>query len=69
VAHAHDLGNGLHGEALAVSGADGLVSLLAEVFTGLLQGGFTPQVVLGEGSEAGSSLGRLAFGAGYAGIV
>jgi hypothetical protein len=69
VAHAHDVGDGLHGQARAVSRADGLVPLLPEVFAGLLQRGFAPQVVLGKGGQIGPGLGRLAFGAGDSGIV
>jgi hypothetical protein len=69
VAHAHDLGNGLHGQTLAVGRADGLIPLVAEVFTGLLQGGFAPGVVLGEGGQVGSGLGRLTFRSGDLKIV
>lgn len=68
-AHAHDLGYGLHGQTLAVGGADGLILLLPEIFAGLLQGGFAPQVVLGEGGQTGSGLGRLAFRSGVLKIV
>jgi len=69
VAHAHDLGDGLHGQAIAVGGADGLVALLPECFGGLLQSCFAPGVVLGEGDQVGSGLGSMAFGAGDSGIV
>jgi hypothetical protein len=69
VAHAHDLGDGLHGQAIVVGGADGFVSLLPEGFAGLIQGGFTPGVVLGEGRQAGSGLGGLAFRTGDLKIV
>ncbi len=69
VAHAHDLGDGLHGQALAVSRADGFVPLLPEVFTGLLQRGIALGVVLGEGGQAGSGLGSLAGWSGDLKIV
>ena len=69
MADAHDLGDGLHGQTLAVGGADGLIPLVPEVFGGLLQGGFTPGVALSEGGQAGSGLGGLAFRSGYVGIV
>jgi hypothetical protein len=42
MAHAHDLGNGLHGQTLAVGGADGFVALLPSGFARLLQGCFAP---------------------------
>lgn len=67
--HAHNLGDGLHRQTLAVGSADGLVSLLAERFGGLLQGCFAPHVVLGESDQMGSGLGSVAFGAGDSGIV
>lgn len=69
MAHAHDLGDGLHGQALAVGRADGFVPLLPEVFPGLLQRGIALGVVLGEGGQAGSGLGCLAFRAGDLKIV
>ncbi len=69
MAHAHDLSNGFHGQALAVGRPYGFVSLLPELFGGLLQGCFTPDVVLGEGGQMGSGLGSMAFRAGDLGIV
>lgn len=69
MAHAHDLGNGLHRQAIVVGGADGFVPLLSEVFGSLLQGCLTPGVVLGEGRQAGSGLRGLAFRTGDARIV
>jgi hypothetical protein len=36
VAHAHDAGDGLHRQAVAVCRADGLVALLAQLVAGLL---------------------------------
>jgi hypothetical protein len=69
VAHAHDLGDGLHGQTLAVGRSYGFVSLLPELFGGLLQGCFALGVVLGEGGQVGSGLGSVAFRAGDSRIV
>lgn len=69
MAHAHNLGDGLHRQAALIGRADGFVSLLPERFGGLLQGCFTPHVVLGEGGQMGSGLGSVAFGSGDSGIV
>lgn len=69
VAHAHDLSDGLHRQAVVVGGTDGFVSLVPEFFGGLLQGCFAPGVVLGEGGQAGSGLGSLTFRAGDSRIV
>jgi hypothetical protein len=69
MAHAHDLSDGLHRQAVVVGGPDGFVSLVSEVFGGLLQSGFALGVVLGEGGQAGSGLGSLTFGAGDPRIV
>jgi hypothetical protein len=49
VAHAHDLGDGLHRQAVVVGGADGFVAFLSERFARLIQSGFAPRVVLGKG--------------------
>lgn len=69
MAHAHDLGDGLHGQALAVGRAYRFVPLVPEVFAGLLQRCFALGVVLGEGSETGPGLRGLAFRSGYSRIV
>ncbi len=69
MAHAHNLGDGLHGQATLIGRSDGFVSLLAERFASLLQGRFALGVVLGEGGQMGSGLGSMAFGAGDPGIV
>lgn len=69
MAHAHDLGDGLHGQALAVGRPYGFVSLLPERFDGLLQSCFAPGVVLGEGDQMDSGLGSVAFRAGDLEIV
>jgi hypothetical protein len=69
VAHAHDLGDGLHGQALAVGGTDGLIPPLPEVFAGCVQGGFALGVVLGKGSKTASGLGCMAFRASDLRIV
>jgi hypothetical protein len=69
MAHAHDLGNGSHGQALAVGGSDGLVPLCLELIAGLLQRRLTPGVALGKGRQAASGLGGLAFSAGDLPIV
>jgi hypothetical protein len=61
MAHAHDLGNGVHRQALGVGSTDRLVPLLAQGFAGLLKLGFALGVALGEGRQAGSGLGCLAF--------
>jgi hypothetical protein len=66
---AHDLGDGLHGQIVAVRGADGFVPLLPEVYGGLFQRCVALGVVLGEGNQACSGLGGLAFRAGYLRIV
>lgn len=69
MAHAHDLGNGRHGQALAIGRPYGFVSLVPELFGGLLQSCVAPGVVLGEGGQVGSGLGGVTFGAGDLGIV
>jgi hypothetical protein len=69
VAQAHDLGNGLHGQAIAVGSPDRLVPLLPQGFVGLLQRGFALGVALGEGRQAASGLGCLAFRSGDLKIV
>jgi hypothetical protein len=69
VAHAHDLGDGRHRQAIGVGHADGFVALVAEVFASLIQAGFAAGVVLGEGAQAASGLGCSAFRAGDSGIV
>jgi hypothetical protein len=69
MAHAHDLGNGLHRQTALVGRPYGFVSLVPELFGGLLQGCFALGVVLGKGCEAGSGLGSMTFRAGYSGIV
>jgi hypothetical protein len=69
VAHAHDLGNGRHWQAIVVGPPYGFVSLLTELFGSLLQSCFALGVVLGESSEAGSGLGSLTFRTGDPRIV
>lgn len=69
MAHAHDLGDGLHGQSTAVGGPDGFVPLLSQYFGGLLQGLLAPGVVLGKGGQTGSGLGGLAFRASDPRIV
>lgn len=69
MAHAHDLGNGLHRQAALIGRADGFVSLLPERFGDLLQGRFALGVVLGESCQMSSGLGSVAFGADDPGIV
>jgi hypothetical protein len=69
VAHAHDLGNGGHGQAVAVGGAYRLVALSPEILSGLFQRFFALGVVVSEGGQAGSGLGGLAFRSSYSRIV
>jgi hypothetical protein len=69
MAHAHDLGDGLHRQATRVGCLYGFVPLLSELFGGLLQSCFAPGVVLGKGDQIGSGLGSLTFGASDSGIV
>jgi hypothetical protein len=69
VAHAHDLGDGLHGQTIAVGSADRFVPLVPQDFVGLLQRGFALGVVIGEGRQAASGLGCLAFRSGDLKIV
>jgi hypothetical protein len=69
MAHAHDLGDGLHGQALAVGRPYSFVSLLPECFGCLLQGCFALGVVLGEGNQMASGLGSVAFETGDLEIV
>jgi hypothetical protein len=69
VAHAHDLRDGGHRQAIVVGGSDGCVPLLSKRIGGLLQRGFALGVVLGKGGEAASDFGSLAFGAGDLRIV
>jgi hypothetical protein len=69
VAHAHHLGDGLHGQPVGVGGTDRLVALLPQCIASLVKGLLTLGVVLGEGREAGSGLGGLAFRSGDSRIV
>jgi hypothetical protein len=62
VTHVHNLGDGLHGQAIVVGGADGFVPLLPKCVGGLLQSDFALGVVRGKGGEAASGLGGLASG-------
>jgi hypothetical protein len=69
VAHLHDLGDGLHGEAILVGSADGFVALVAQFLAGLLQLGLPLGVARGKGRQAASGLGGLAFRASDLRIV
>jgi hypothetical protein len=69
VAHAHDLRDGLHGEAVVVGGSDGLIALAAQVFACLVEYGFLLGVALGKGCESGLGFGCLAFWSGDPRIV
>lgn len=64
VTHAHDLGNGLHGQTLAVSRAYRFVPLLPEVFVALGERCFALGVGLCKGGKTRSGLGCLAFRSG-----
>jgi hypothetical protein len=61
VAHAQDLRDGLHGQAVPVSRADFLVTLLTQRFGPLLKGVLALSVVLGKGGQMASGLWCLAF--------
>jgi len=69
MAHAHDLGDGRHRQAVSVGRPDGFVALLAKVISGSLQRGFAVGVVLGEGHQTGSGFRGLTFGTGDLRIV
>jgi hypothetical protein len=64
MAHAHDLGDGRHGQARAVGGPDSVVSLLPQFLAGLLPRGLALGVALGKGGQIGSGLRGLAFWSG-----
>jgi hypothetical protein len=69
MAHAHDLGDGSHRQAVAVGLADGFVALGSQCFVLPLQGLLAPGVVLGEGAQAGAGFGGMAGSAGDLRIV
>jgi hypothetical protein len=69
VAHAHDLGDGLHRQAVAVGLADGLVALGSQSLQRLCQRILALGIDLGEGGKTGAGLGSLAFRTGDLGIV
>jgi hypothetical protein len=69
VAHAHDPGNGSHGQTVAVRHADGLVPLLPQFFASLLQGSFALRVALGKVGKTASGVRSLAFSSGDLRIV
>jgi hypothetical protein len=69
VTHAHDLGNGFHGQTLAVSRAYRFVPLLPEGFVALGERCFALVVGLCKGDKARSGLGCLAFRSGDLKIV
>lgn len=64
VAHAHDLGDGLHRQAVLVGGADGFVSLFTELASSLLQLVLTAGVLLGKGRETRFGVRCLTLGTG-----
>lgn len=69
VAHAHDLRNGVHRQAIGIGSSDRLVPLLSERFASPVKRLLALGVVLGEGRESRFGLGCLAFCSGDAGIV
>jgi hypothetical protein len=69
VAHAHDLGDGFHRQAIAVGGADRFVSLVAEVFARLLLRCVALGVGLCKGGKTRSGLWCLTFRSGDLEIV
>lgn len=69
MAHAQDLGDGRHRQAVTVCLTDGLVALRAERFVCPFQGFLALGVVLGEGAQAGTGFGSMAGSAGDSGIV
>lgn len=69
MAHAHDLCDRRHRQAVGIGRPDGLIALVPEGFASLLQGRFALGVVLGEGGQAVSDLGCLAFRSGDSRIV
>jgi len=69
VAHAHDLGNGLHRQAVFVGRPDGAVSLSPQLVGGLLKLAFAAGIGLGKGCQAVFGLGCLALRSGDVKIV
>jgi len=69
VAHAHDLGDGGHRQAVAVGLTNGLVALGPQRLVLPLQGLLALGVVLGEAAQAGTGFGGMAGSAGDLGIV
>jgi hypothetical protein len=69
MAHAQDLGDGSHRQAVLVGGADRLIPLLAQLVAGLVQRRLALGVLLGKGSQMSSGVGCLAFGSGDPRIV
>lgn len=69
MAHAHDLGDGRHREAVAVGLPDGSIPFGAQLVGGPIQLLLALGVLLDEGCEAGFGLWGLAFGAGDPWIV
>lgn len=62
MAHAHDLGDGLHRQAVLIRRPDGFIALCAELVGRLLQLALPVGVFLGKGRQAGFRLGCLALG-------
>lgn len=64
VAHVHDLSNGFHRQAVAMSRPDGLIAFGSQALGLLRQLVFTLGVILGEGHQALAGFGCLALGTG-----
>jgi hypothetical protein len=64
MAHAHDLSDGFHRQAVLVGGANGFVSLPSKGVGGLLQLALAAGVALGECRQTGSGFRCLALGTG-----
>jgi hypothetical protein len=69
VAHAHDLGNGSHRQAVVVGRSDRFVALLAQLVAGSLQLSLTLRVALGKARQVASGIRGLAFRTSDLGIV
>jgi hypothetical protein len=69
VAHAHDLGDGFHRQAVAVGLADGFIALVSQFLELCGQRILTSAVVLGKGGETRASFGSLASDTGDERIV
>jgi hypothetical protein len=69
VAHAHNLGDGFHRQAVFVGSTDCFIALVSQLVASAGQLGLALGELPGEGSKAVPGFGGLAFGSGDSMIV